>query len=465
LKKLFLILVLLALGGGVVAFVLRSQAPKPAADESSAVKTLKVERGNIDLRLSSTGKVISNLDVEIKSKASGQIRRLPYDISDKVSSGTLLAELDPVDELRNVAQREAVMSSARARLAQAVEQYNISQIERDTETSRAQADLNAAIIKNHDSQSKVARQRDLFKKRLISKEELDTAESDAATAANALLQAQTRIQDTASLPRQVEMKKQDVVLQKAAQMQAQVDLENAQQRLQETRIYAPMDGIITSRPVQEGQIIASGISNVGGGTTLMTLSDLSRIFISANVDESDVGKVKVGQHAVITADAFPGKRFRGRIDRIAPKGTTTNNVVTFEVKIEIEGEAKDLLKPEMTGNVDIQADSHENILILPNDAVMYGREGYFVTVPDGPGKSKRVPVKTGLTDGLYTEITEGLKEGQEVVIGSTVQSRWSQAGQDQANAGAQGKQRSGGQNFSRGVQRAAFGLSGAGRRH
>lgn len=469
-KKFLLFVILLCIGGAAVAVVMRNQGSllggqKDAnAQEQPKHKTVKVERGTIDLRLSSTGKLISNLDVEIKSKASGQIIKLPFDISDKVTSGSLLAELDPIDEKRNVSQREAVLASARARLAQAIESYNISVLTKDTQTSSAHAELTSAQIRNRDIQSKLVRQRDLYAKKLISREELDAAETEAASAANALLQAQSALAETATLPRTIEMRKQDILLNQSSVKQAEVDLDNVLQRLRETRIYAPMDGVITSRPVQEGQIIASGISNVGGGTTLMTLSDVSRIFVSANVDESEIGKVREGQKATITADAFPGKRFGGTVVRIAPKGTTNSNVVTFEVKIEVEGEGRDLLKPEMTANVDIQADRHEDVLVLPNETIQFGKGGYYVEVADGPTKTKRVPVQTSITDGLQTEVTEGLTENQEVVVPSSVASRWAQGGPGQGGpgAGGPGGQRTAGQNFSRGMQGAIWRLSSPG---
>lgn len=455
-KKVLLVVVLLLIAGGVTAFVMKRNASNAAAAETSPKsRTLKVERGTIDLRVSTTGKVVSNLDVEIKSKASGQIIKLPYDISDSVTSGSLLAELDPVDENRNVSQMEAALLSARARLAQAEESLKMSQSDVDTGTSTAMAELESAKIKALESHGKYERQQDLYKKHLVSIEELDVARSEESASQRALRQAEVRITELRNLPRTVELRKQDVQLNLAEVKRAEINMENALQRLKETKIFAPMDGVVTSRPVQTGQIIASGISNVGGGTTLMTISDLSRLFVNANVDESDIGKVQTGQRTMITADAYPGKRFRGEVVRVASKGLTNSNVVTFEVKVEVTGEGHDLLKPEMTANVDIQADRRDQALVLPNEAVQFGRGGYFVEVPkDGGTTTTRQQIKTGLTDGLNTEILEGLKENNEVAMPASMQSRWARGG-DQSG---------GGQNFSRGMQRAAFSMSGAGGR-
>lgn len=447
---------MLAVAGAVAAFVMKKNAAASAAGEAAPkTKTIKVELGTIDLRVSTTGKVVSNLDVEIKSKASGQIVKLPYDISDIVTSGSLLAELDPVDEDRNVAQQHAAMLSAKAKLTQAEEQLKMSQSDVDTGTSTAIAELESARVKSQESQSKYERQQDLYKKRLVSIEEVDVARSEASASQRAVRQAEVRFAELRNLPRTVELRKQDVQLNLAELRRVEINMQNALQRLKETKIFAPMDGVVTSRPVQTGQIIASGISNVGGGTTLMTISDLSRIFVSANVDESDIGKVQVGQRTMITADAYPGRRFRGEVVRVASKGVTNSNVVTFEVKIEVQGEGHALLKPEMTANVDVQADRREAVLTLPNEAVQFGRGGYYVEVPrDGGTTTTRVQVKTGLTDGLNTEVTEGLAEGAEVALPASVASRWAR-GPGDAAAGS-------GQNFSRGMQRAAWSMSGSG---
>ena len=460
-KKLVVIILLISGVAAAAYYKIKGNQDSTAADAAAAAapKTIKVGRGTIDLKVSTTGKVVSNLDVEIKSKASGQITELPYDVSDKVTSGALLAVLDPVDERRNVYLREAALGSARARLIQAEQQLQITENDANTITSSTVAELEAARIKFAESTARMDRQEDLFRKKLISNEEMDVMRSEISASQRALREAEVRVAELVKLPRTIELRRQDVQLQQAALKQSLIDMENAQQRLTETKIFASMDGVITSRPVQTGQIIASGISNVGGGTSLMTLSDLSRLFVNANVDESDIGKVNVGQRATITADAYPGKRFRGKVVRVASKGVTNSNVVTFEVKLEVEGEGHDLLKPEMTANVDIQADRRQDVLVLPNEAIQFGREGYYVTLPskDSTTSAPRLKIKPGITDGLNTEIAEGLEENQEIAVSSTMQSRWARS----ADGGAGG---AGASNFNRGLQRAAFSVGGGGSR-
>lgn len=452
-KKFVILLFLVCAGAaGYYYFNQKKQAELAAAEstQNRGPQTVEVARDTIDLRVSTTGKVVSNLDVEIKSKASGQIISLPFDVSDIVTTDALLCELDPVDENRNVAQRQAQLEATRARLEQSLQQLQMAQSDVDTGTSTALAELENARVKFNELQSRMERQVDLYRKRLVSSEEIDILRSEVSAAERSLRNAEVRVTELQNLPRTVELRKQDVILNQTEVKRAEIEMENAQQRLMETKIYAPMDGVITSRPVQTGQIIASGISNVGGGTTLMTLSDVSRLFINANVDESDIGKIKEGQKTVITADAYPGRRFTGRVVRVAAMGVNTSNVVTFEVKIEVDPTGLDLLKPEMTANVDIQADRRENIIVLPNEVIQFGRDAYFVTVADGDNATSgtRREIKPGITDGLNTEVAEGLEEGETVLMPTSMQSRWARGGGGPGGGG--------GSDLGRGMQRAAF---------
>ena len=162
---------------------------------------------------------------------------------------------------------------------------------------------------------------------------------------------------------QLEVKRQEIQLSKDQVERDTVNRDIAKRRLDETKVYSPIDGVVVDKQVQIGQIISSGITNIGGGTTIMTVSDLSRIFVYASVDESDIGKVEVGQKADITVDAFPEARFTGEVQIISPQGVNESNVVTFELKIEVISDNKTLLKPEMTANVEIVAAQKEEVAV------------------------------------------------------------------------------------------------------
>ncbi|NLD61840.1 efflux RND transporter periplasmic adaptor subunit [Candidatus Sumerlaeota bacterium] len=393
--------------------------------EGNIARSTKVKRDNIELTVSTTGKITANTTVEIKSKASGTITKLPYDISDHVTSGDLLCELDPVDELRNVRLKNVALESAKARVSQQEINLKIQELNLETQTSSTHAALAASEVKFADTVDKLARARALFQKQLLSKEDLSAAENEMAQTSNSLQQAIIDVRELETQPHQLELKRQDVKLAKASVLQSEVDLENAQQALSDTKIYAPSDGVITERTVQIGQIIASGVSNVGGGTVIMTIADVSHLYVDASVDEADIGKVKVGQNVTITTDAYIGKQFTGKISRVAAKGTNSNNVVTFAVRIEVDNAGNGLLRPEMTANIEIEADRRQNVLTLPNEAIQMYRGQNFVDLKGKNDTPTSVTIVTGLTDGLKTEVVSGLEDGQEVLYPAALYSKWS----------------------------------------
>jgi RND family efflux transporter MFP subunit len=194
---------------------------------------------------------------------------------------------------------------------------------------------------------------------------------------------------------------------------------------------SPMDGVVSARTVQIGQIISSGITNVGGGSAVLTLSDLSRMYILASVDESEIGSVGLDQSAAITADAFPHMRFKGTVNRIAAKGLNVSNVITFEVRIEVLSDNKTMLKPEMTANVEIIIAEKEETLSIPLNAVTRTREGTFATLVKDDGTSEQTPIELGMSDANNNvEVTKGLEADQNVrLVRAESDSRWRQGSQ------------------------------------
>jgi HlyD family secretion protein len=202
-----------------------------------------------------------------------------------------------------------------------------------------------------------------------------------------------------------------------------------------------MDGVISDIPttIGLGTVIASALSNVSGGTTVMTLSDVSRLFIMATVDESDIGGVQVGQDVSITADAFPGKHFEGKVVRIAITGVTASNVVTFEVKIEVTSDNKELLKPQMTADTQIIEASKQNVVLAPMLAVVTQHHNTFVTVQKPDGTTEDRDVVTGINDGDNIEIVSGLNVGDQVQVHKNeAANRWTAQGPQQRPLGLPG---------------------------
>jgi HlyD family secretion protein len=390
------------------------------------IKTARVERGSIQTSVACTGRVVPNLDVEIKCKASGRVTTLPFDVSDSVKEGDLLLKLDPIDEQRMVRQAEAALAASQARLDTARTNLSVARRDFATQQLRAQANLKSAKAHATDARAKAQRMKELLAKKLTSPEEAETAETNAAQLEVDLELAQIQIDELKTKEEALDLKVHDVKLAEAQVESDKVALEIRQQGRDDTEVVSPINGVVSSRSVEPGQIISSGISNVGGGTTTMVVSDLSSIFVLASVDESDIGSVVVGEPAGITADAFPGKAFSGRVVRIATQGVNTSNVVTFEVKIEVLSENKSLLKPEMTANLMITAARRNNVLLVPVQAVVRkGKEHFVEVVGDTDTKAER-KVEVGLSDGTKREIIGGLTEGEAVVVHTeNTDGRWS----------------------------------------
>ena len=411
-KWIIIVIVVAALGGGGWYWQTRTAVAKET--EVKLVQA-KVDHGPILISVASTGRIVANLDVDIKCKASGEIVKLPFDVSETVKKDDLLVELDPIDEQRVLKQAEVTLSASQAKLASAKENLALSERTLVTDRLRADAALQCADARAKDVRAKADRMKELLAKKLASQEDFDTAEIAAVSAVADLEGAKAKMEELKSQEQALELRRQDVKLAEAAVSSDEIARDIAADRLRDTKVLAPMEGVVSVRTVQIGMIISSGISNVGGGTTVLTLSDLSRVFVLASVDESDIGRVKEGLPCNITVDAFRGKAFGGKVVRIATQGNNVSNVITFEVKIEVTSENKSLLKPGMTANVEIVVDRRDDAVLVSADAVTRGKEGKrSVNVVAADGSLQETPVKLGITDGVNYEVLEGLAAGQTI---------------------------------------------------
>lgn len=411
-KKLIVIIVLVS---AVVAgwYYGVSDRGEVVQDKNTGGETVNVERGSIRMVVEATGRVVPELEVEIKCKASGEVINLPVDVSDTVKKGDLLVQLDPEDEKRSVERAEVVWTISQARLSQANLKLEVSKRNLSTERMRSGADLGAAEAKKIETKAKLKRVRQLVEKKISSLQEMEVAQAEHAKATADLESARARAEDIKTWDVQIASLRQDIKIAEAQVVSDKISLTDARQRLGDTTVLAPIDGVVAERNVQVGQIIASGINNVGGGTAVMKLADLSRIYVLVSVDESDIGSIKVGQQSKITVDSHPNVVFPGQVVRVATKGTVESNVVTFEVKVKIGGSDQQLLKPEMTANVEIVAAHKEDILLVPVAAMERGKSGHFVMVA---GDDEKRTVEVGISDGEFMEIVSGLSEGEQIVM-------------------------------------------------
>ena len=386
------------------------EPPKPV------FKTSEILRGDLSIKISATGIVEPNFKVEVKSKASGEVLSFPFEEGDHVKKGALLLQLDKSDEKRNVAKARTELSSSSAKLKKAETALLLQKTKYDSDIKSSQSEIETALANLKESEDKMKRQSELFGKKFVSQESLDRAKTLFKVNQENLIQAQTRLQTAKDSIHDITMKKNEIELVQSEVKRAEIAVDEVEERLDETEIFAPINGVIIEKLVEEGQIIASGISNVSGGTAIATIADMSRLFIIADIDETDIGSVKIGHAVRITADAFPNEVFKGKVTRIAPQGVIDNSITIFKAKIEVQGTGKTLLKPMMSANIDIVTRQVKDTVYVTRAGIRKDEEGEFAVILKND-QPEKVRVKTGIKNPIHVQIISGLNPDDEVILG------------------------------------------------
>ena len=273
-------------------------------------EAVTIGKRDIIVTAQAAGAINPDTIVEVKSRASGEITELTVETGTLVRRGALLARIDRRVPQNRVSQAQAAADVAQARLRNAE-----AQLRRATE---------------------------LFASRAITEQELETTTLDVANS-------------------------------KAAVISSTIDLENAKIALEDTEVRAPINGTIIAKNIERGAVISSPVSDVGGGTVLLKMADLTLVQVKTFVDETDIGKLRVGLEANVTVDAYPNRPFRGELLKIEPQADTIQNVTMFPVLVRIDN--KDgLLKPGMSANVRIGVGERLGVLAVPNAALRTERD-------------------------------------------------------------------------------------------
>jgi HlyD family secretion protein len=354
-----------------------------------------VERGVMVRSVVATGKIEPITRVEIKSKANGIIEAIRVDVDQHVRAGDVLVELDK-DNL-----------TARTREARA----NLQAAEAALEAAQAQLQKNTIEAEGPDVQfaeRALARARALFDQKLIAPNVLD----DARGAYEAAVNRQRAAQSQQSVARAK-------VAEAAANVaQSKAAVERAEEELANATIRAPIDGTILLRPVEVGSPVSSILNLGANATPVMTMGDITQVFVRGKVDETDIGRVRLGQGARITVETFKDRTFQGKVTQISPMGVEKDNVTNFEVKVSIDNPGNEL-KANMTANAEIVLEEHPNALIVPEAAIVYdaARKAFVDLVdPDAREGRRRVPVRIGISNGTKTQVLEGVKPGDKIVL-------------------------------------------------
>ena len=392
-RRRWILLGIVALVVGAAVFgIAAALRPNHQIDPS---KLAAVERGDVARSVVATGKIEPLAKVEVKSKASGLVKRIYVDYGDRVKTGQVLVELDKEQLQSSVegARANLLAAQAGAQSAQATYERNVvDAMGPDVPFLKATAD----------------RDRKLALDGLVAASVVDDAERGYQLALNKQLSAQ----------RNVSVSKADVARAKAQVAQTQAALENAEQDLRNSTIVSPMDGLVLSRDVEVGDAVSSILVLGSQGTLVMTLGDMSTVYVLGKVDQADIGRVYLGQPARIVVESFKDKKFEGKVTKISPLGVEKENVTTFEVRVSIQNPTGEL-KANMSANAEIILEEKHGVLLIPEAAVIYDKDhNTFLEVPDPKADSgrRRVAVKLGISNGVKTELISGLKEGDKIIL-------------------------------------------------
>lgn len=388
----------LLLSGGAATLVLIVVVASAALRPNHAIdpdKLATVERGDIARSVVATGKIEPLTEVEVKSKASGIVEKLFVDAGDRVKAGQVLAELDKEQLQAAVGESQANLEAAEAAKQAAEASYQKNLVDAEGP--------DVPFLK-----SDMQRAQDSYKQGLIALNAMQDAEKNYQLAVNRQASAQ----------RNVQVSKADVSEAEAQIAQSKAALENANENLQYATVTSPIDGEVLSRDVEVGDAVSSILVLGSQATLVMTLGDTSEVYVKGQVDESDIGKVYLGQAARISVESFKDKSFQGRVTKIAPLGVDKDNVTTFEVRVSIVN-ATGELRANMSANAEIILEEKKSVLLIPEGAVIFDRDkNTFVEIPDPRSDTgrRRAPVKLGISNGVKAEVISGLSQGQQVVL-------------------------------------------------
>jgi HlyD family secretion protein len=418
-KNVLIVVAVVLVGAAVVAANLYFRK-----DKGLAVTTEQIRTRDLEAVVSASGKIQAERTVNVSSDTVGRVVNLAVNEGDRVTKGQFLLQIDPKTLRSRVENGAASLKGA---------EVSLEQMRQAVETATAQLELARQNLK---------RQQDLWDQQLTTREALDKAVNDVKVAESSLAERDK----TANV-------------QASRITQERANLESAQYDLSKVRILSPIDGIVTARSIQEGEMVMIGTMN-NAGTVLMTLADMSTIQAEIEVDETNVPSVQLGQKAKITIDAIPDRSFSGHVTEIgnspiqtATTGTTGTQATNFKVKVVLD-EIVPNVRPGFTCTADITTARRKDVVAVPIPAVavrelVYDANGQVIKAPKPekrrrtpeptasaaelkPGQTRKeaegvfvvrdnrvefAPIKMGIAGDKYFEVLSGLKDGDAVVTG------------------------------------------------
>jgi len=394
-----------------------------SSQEKFIFRTKRAVKGDIVQTISATGTVNPVTIVNVGAQVSGKVCRLFADFNSIVSKGDIVAKIDPELFERDVEEGKARLASARANLKSALENVGLA----GSMVKSAGANLQKMKASLTYAQREYERYVDLYKRDLVSASERDLKESNYK---QAIALVESAVAELDAQKANLAAKRADYNAVISQVKSAEVALNRAKTNLDYTIIRSPVDGVVVSREVDEGQTLTARLQTP---VLFKIAEDLTMMRVNASIDEADIGCINMGQKALFTVDAFPYTTFEGIVKQVRIAPIVVQNVVTYDVIIEVKNrELK--LKPGMTANVTIVVEHKNNVIRIPNEALRFTppgdielnrdvkinlreRNSKLVWRLDKERNPEPVPINTGITDGEYTELLHGdISDGDELVM-------------------------------------------------
>lgn len=376
-KKVIITIVIFVVVIGLVFLGLKScQQDKSVQSEN----TEEVKIGNISKTVVATGKIEALFKAEVKSKIGGIVKRFYVEEGEKVSTGEKLVEILP--------QATPV------------------------ELVQARTEVKAAAFDKEISEKQYLRSKELYENKFISPNEFDQAKVNYETAKVRFYasMAQLRVlEQGADLNQIVEG------IQLSEEDKRKIETE-AQEAINSMTLKAPISGIVLSLDTDKGSAVIP-VSSAYGGTVIMIIADVSEKQFRGDVDEADIGKVSLGLPARVYVEAYPEEPFEAKLTHISPQGRELEDIINFEIRATVEDSA-DKLRVGMSADAELILEEHQNVLLIPEGAVIYEDGQTYVNIKDDSLEEgmRKVQIEKGISDGLLTEVLSGLEQGQIVVI-------------------------------------------------
>lgn len=398
----------------VASFAIGGYAWYKQPEKTPAGPTVEIRRGSLTETAAASGKIEPDVQVEVKSRVAGQVVEVLVKEGDTVEAGQLLVRLDPTDAERDLAEARVARDRVKADLAAANASVAVAELERkNSQTSQEVAEKSA---------------------------EMGLGSTDAA---------RTAAHSTKVAGANITLRRAQLSSTQAQLKAAELAVQDAETRLKETQIYAPIAGTVLDVAVEKGTLVSSALTNVSGGSAVMTLADLSNLRIIGAIDEAQIGRVAPGQRVDIRVDAYGDRVFQGVVDRVSPLGKEVSSVVTFDVEIIVKDKDASLLRSGMSADVEIVTAEQKDVLLVPLLAVQSQGKRRFVRLANGEER----PIQTGATDGSQMVVTAGLSEGDDVLASAPVSSAAGPQGQGQRQGGGQNPMRGMGMGMGAGASR------------